>query len=189
MLVAKTSVELDEVLCLLGCVHGQLLESMFPRPVLTGLEQCTTDSLALDLGIYRELMHCGNSRPCEVLALVLAVGRLDNDRARKFAFHFDHVALTSFDSLGSDFYTLVYSRVVQSHGAKARICAMEQLREFVQGVAWLEGSDGMHGTGVTVTPNVRAKLAPAAWRAGQQAQNGAKPQRLMARVSRRWGSA
>jgi hypothetical protein len=40
-----------------------------------------------------------------------------------------------------------------------------------------------------VTPNVRAKRAPAAWHAGQQAQNGAKPQRLMASVPRRWYSA
>ena len=38
-------------------------------------------------------------------------------------------------------------------------------------------------------PNVRAKLATTAWRAGQQAQNGAKPQRLMVSVTRRWRSA
>jgi hypothetical protein len=37
--------------------------------------------------------------------------------------------------------------------------------------------------------NVRAKLAPTALRAGQQAHNGAKPQRLMASVPRRWCSA
>ena len=40
-----------------------------------------------------------------------------------------------------------------------------------------------------VLPNVRAKLATTAWRAGQQAQIGAKPQRLMASVTRRWRSA
>ena len=40
-----------------------------------------------------------------------------------------------------------------------------------------------------VLPNVRAKLAPAAWRAGQQAKNGPQAQRLMASVPRRWGSA
>ena len=39
------------------------------------------------------------------------------------------------------------------------------------------------------TPNVRAKLAPTAWRAGQQAQNGPKAQRLVASVTCRWGSA
>ena len=38
-------------------------------------------------------------------------------------------------------------------------------------------------------PNVRAKLATTAWRAGQAAQNGAKPQRRMASVTRRWRSA
>ena len=38
-------------------------------------------------------------------------------------------------------------------------------------------------------PNVRAKRAPTAGRAGQQAQNGAKPQRLMAGVACRWRSA
>ena len=42
---------------------------------------------------------------------------------------------------------------------------------------------------VLVMPNVRAKLAPTAWRAGQQAQNGPKAQRLMASVPRRWCSA
>ena len=47
----------------------------------------------------------------------------------------------------------------------------------------------MCAEGFLVTPNVRAKLAPTAWRAGQQAQNGAKPQRLMTSVPRRWGSA
>ena len=40
-----------------------------------------------------------------------------------------------------------------------------------------------------VRPNVRAKLATAAWRAGQQAQKGAKPQRLMASVPCRCRSA
>lgn len=38
-------------------------------------------------------------------------------------------------------------------------------------------------------PNVRAKRATTAGRAGQQAQNGAKPQRLMAGVACRWRSA
>jgi len=42
---------------------------------------------------------------------------------------------------------------------------------------------------VLVMPNVRAKLAPTAWRAGQQAQNGPQAQRLMAGVTRRWRSA
>jgi len=41
----------------------------------------------------------------------------------------------------------------------------------------------------SVTPNVRAKLATAAWRAGQQAQNGPQAQRLMASAPRRWCSA
>ena len=40
-----------------------------------------------------------------------------------------------------------------------------------------------------VLPNVRAKLATTAWRAGRAAQNGAKPQRLMASVTCRWRSA
>jgi hypothetical protein len=40
-----------------------------------------------------------------------------------------------------------------------------------------------------VQANVRAKRAPTAWHAGQQAQNGAKPQRLMASVPCRWCSA
>ena len=40
-----------------------------------------------------------------------------------------------------------------------------------------------------VLPNVRAKRATAAGCAGQQAQNGAKPQRLMAGVACRWRSA
>ena len=44
----------------------------------------------------------------------------------------------------------------------------------------------MHGL---TLPNVRAKLAPTAWRAGQQAQNGPQAQRLMASVTCRWGSA
>jgi hypothetical protein len=44
-------------------------------------------------------------------------------------------------------------------------------------------------TSVLLMPNVRAKLATTAWRAGQQAQNGAKPRRLMASVTCRWRSA
>jgi len=38
-------------------------------------------------------------------------------------------------------------------------------------------------------PNVRAKLATTAWRAGQQAQNGPQAKRLMASVTCRWRSA
>jgi len=40
-----------------------------------------------------------------------------------------------------------------------------------------------------VLPNVRAKRATAAGRAGQQAQNGPQAQRLMASVACRWRSA
>ena len=48
-----------------------------------------------------------------------------------------------------------------------------------------------HGIVVNLVlrPNVRAKLAPTAWRAGQQAQNGPKAQRLMASAACRWRSA
>ena len=42
---------------------------------------------------------------------------------------------------------------------------------------------------VVVPPNVRAKRATTAGRAGQQAQNGPKAQRLMAGVACRWRSA
>jgi len=42
---------------------------------------------------------------------------------------------------------------------------------------------------VLVWPNVRAKRATTAWRAGQQAQNGPQAQRLMASVTCRWRSA
>ena len=42
---------------------------------------------------------------------------------------------------------------------------------------------------LTVRPNVRAKRATTAWRAGQQAQNGPQAQRLMAGVTCRWRSA
>jgi len=43
--------------------------------------------------------------------------------------------------------------------------------------------------GKSAGPNVRAKRATAAWRAGQQAQNGPQAQRLMASVTCRWRSA
>ena len=40
-----------------------------------------------------------------------------------------------------------------------------------------------------VMPNVRAKRATTAWRAGQRAQNGPQAQRLLAGVTCRWRSA
>jgi len=46
-----------------------------------------------------------------------------------------------------------------------------------------------HHKAVLLMPNVRAKRAPTAWRAGQQAQNGPKAQRLMAGAPCRWRSA
>ena len=46
-----------------------------------------------------------------------------------------------------------------------------------------------HRTACSVRPNVRAKRATTAWRAGQQAQNGPQAQRLMAGVACRWRSA
>jgi len=57
---------------------------------------------------------------------------------------------------------------------------------------WIEGCISLAVGGQRVSfvrPNVRAKLAPAAWCAGQQAQNGPQAQRLMTSVPRRWGSA
>jgi hypothetical protein len=41
----------------------------------------------------------------------------------------------------------------------------------------------------SVLPNVKVKLRPAAWRVGQQAQNGPEAQRLMASAPRRRVSA
>ena len=46
-----------------------------------------------------------------------------------------------------------------------------------------------HRTACIVRPNVRAKRATTAWRAGQQAQNGPKAQRLMASAPCRCRSA
>ena len=40
--------------------------------------------------------------------------------------------------------------------------------------------------GFGVRPNVRVKLAPTAWRAGQHAHNGPQAQRLMSSAPRRW---
>ena len=45
------------------------------------------------------------------------------------------------------------------------------------------------GERVFVKPNVGAKRATTAWRAGQEAQNGPKAQRLMASATCRWRSA
>jgi len=51
------------------------------------------------------------------------------------------------------------------------------------------GRFGLTHNQLPVRPNVRAKRATTAWRAGQQAQNGPKAQRLMAGVACRWRSA
>ena len=48
---------------------------------------------------------------------------------------------------------------------------------------------GLHVLERVVGPNVRVKLAPTAWRAGQHAHNGPQAQRMMAGVTSRWGSA
>jgi len=53
---------------------------------------------------------------------------------------------------------------------------------------WISAEANVRHCGI-VLPNVRAKRATAAGHAGQQAQNGAKPQRLMASVACRWRSA
>jgi len=50
----------------------------------------------------------------------------------------------------------------------------------------VEGADDPLVIGL---PNVRAKRATTAWRAGQQAQNGPQAQRLMAGATCRWRSA
>ena len=50
-------------------------------------------------------------------------------------------------------------------------------------------STDLAGAALLVRPNVRAKRAPTAGRAGQQAQNGPQAQRLMASVTCRWRSA
>ena len=60
---------------------------------------------------------------------------------------------------------------------------LNQLKYKIAGI-----NAGLHKAEYEGT-NVRAKLATTAWRAGQAAQNGAKPQRRMASVTRRWRSA
>jgi len=57
------------------------------------------------------------------------------------------------------------------------------------GTRWACEDDATHEMVLVATPNVRAKRATTAWRAGQQAQNGPQAQRLMASVTCRWRSA
>jgi len=90
-----------------------------------------------------------------------------------------------------------------SHGGRlvGRIEVMNDARSLgrtctgISGEATNRGIDGRTVlTGGTpkvlfVTPNVRAKRATTAWRAGQQAQNGPQAQPLMASATCRWRSA
>ena len=58
-----------------------------------------------------------------------------------------------------------------------------------EALTFLAHRTARHGTACFVMPNVRAKRATTAWRAGQQAQNGPQAQRLMASATCRWRSA
>jgi len=70
-----------------------------------------------------------------------------------------------------------------------RRLAMSELSVPVRLDWYSKFSEGQSTPLRIVLPNVRAKRAPTAWRAGQQAQNGPKAQRLMASVTCRWRSA
>ena len=74
-------------------------------------------------------------------------------------------------------------------GASLELGALRPRRAVRGKRAMLERGTICVRISVLVMPNVRAKRATTAWRAGQQAQNGAKPQRLMASVTCRWRSA
>ncbi len=84
---------------------------------------------------------------------------------------------------------------VPTLGSVCRACT--SCRAGIRGLAasWLFNSRRQahflleHHKADSVLPNVRAKLATTAWRAGQAAQNGAKPQRRMTSVTCRWRSA
>jgi hypothetical protein len=102
-------------------------------------------------------MYGGDSRSCEVLAFVLAVGWLHNDRTRELAVNFDNVALPAFDALCRDLWALVHSGVVETHSAETRISAMDQVGEFEQRVARLKSSDRQHVNDLSETPTVKVK--------------------------------
>ena len=57
------------------------------------------------------------------------------------------------------------------------------------GVATPSNAPGTCPWVVFMMPNVRAKRATTAWRAGQQAQNGPQAQRLLACATCRWRAA
>ena len=154
MVVAEACVETDEMLGLLCGVHGYLSKPVFLSPVLTGLEEGTTDTLSLDSRVDCELMYGGDPGPCEVLAFVLVVGWLHNDGTREFAVGFDNVALPAFDALCRDLWALVYGGVVEAHSAETCVGAMYQVSEFEQRVARLKCSDLRHVNDLNVTPNV-----------------------------------
>jgi len=81
--------------------------------------------------------------------------------------------------------------------SKLRFRTTTQRRGVTRGSAalWLFASRRQahflmeHHKAILLMPNVRAKRATTAWRAGQQAQNGPQAQRLMASVTCRWRSA
>ena len=81
--------------------------------------------------------------------------------------------------------------------SKIRSRTTTQRRDVARSSAalWLSASRRLahflleHHNAALLMPNVRAKRATTAWRAGQQAQNGPQAQRLMASVTCRWRSA
>lgn len=169
MLVAQAGIKLDQVFRLFGSVHGQLMEPLLKGPLLASLQQGSTDSFALNIRVDRELMDSSNACSREVLALILAVGRFDNNGARELALGFGYKALTASDALGCDIWRLIHCGVVESHGAETCVRPMEQIRDFEQRVARLEGSGRMHAQEVCITPDVEITGAARLYRAASVA--------------------
>ena len=84
---------------------------------------------------------------------------------------------------------LAHGKACSRPGASPELGALRPRRAVRGKSATLEPGTICVRISVSVMPNVRAKRATTAWRAGQQAQNGPQAQRLMAGVTCRWRSA
>jgi hypothetical protein len=116
--ITEPTVELDKMFGLLGCIHGQLDEAGLPGPKLGALEKHATNAFALVLRGDGKLVGTSDTWLGEVLAMILRVGRLNDDGSYQLGLNVGDKARATADALGGDFGGLIDGGVVETHGAR-----------------------------------------------------------------------
>ena len=129
--VAAAGVELQQVVSALAGVAGNRVKAQFTRVVLNCVHQPRAQAEMPVFRLNPELPGVGDPRLVRPLDKLLSV-RDQQRRADNAAVCEGHIAMVALNALARDFDGLVYGCVVETHGGKPLVRAVDEQGQLIK---------------------------------------------------------